>query len=191
MVSIKTILTLGALAVGVTLFFGLGGASGIGTRIGSTIGSGLRTFGESLTESFTSGLLGILNPFATTGGNEPAPSPTRPDPTCGPGTTENALGVCVAAEMPPSERSPIPEPIPLPRPTPGTPIIASGLSALTEVVSPSFLERFSFQPPVQTFGVLDVTKSLSYLAADGVTPREAQVAKLIEANSKLFPSFFG
>ena len=117
MVSIKTILTLGALAVGATLFFGLGGASGIGTRIGSTVGGGLRTFGESLTESFTGNLLGVLNPFADSGGNEPAPSPTRPEPTCGPGTIENALGVCVAAEVPKGEK-PLVDSVSQPTPDP-------------------------------------------------------------------------
>jgi len=88
-VSIQTGVTLALVAVAAAVFFGLGGASGIGGRIGG----GFRAFGQSITE----GIAGTFNPFAPQGGNEPAPSPTRPEPTCGPGTIENPItGQCEA-----------------------------------------------------------------------------------------------
>jgi len=107
MVSFRTIAILGAIAIAIPIFIGLGGAGGIGSRIGGSIGGGLRTFGETLTGSFTAGLFNAINPFADTGGNEPA---VLPEPTCGTGTKENIFGQCVPAEVaPPPEPTLSPE----------------------------------------------------------------------------------
>lgn len=58
MVSIKTVLTLGAIGVGVVLFFGAGGFKGVGQKIGSFVGGGLADFSSSITSSLTGGLFG-------------------------------------------------------------------------------------------------------------------------------------
>jgi len=58
MVSIRGALTLAALAVGVVLFFGAGGFSGVGSKIGGFFGGGLSQFSSSLTSAFTGGLFG-------------------------------------------------------------------------------------------------------------------------------------
>jgi len=58
MVSIPTILKLGAVLGAIVVFVKLGGASGIGSKIGSSVGGGLNDFGVSLGSSFTSGLFG-------------------------------------------------------------------------------------------------------------------------------------
>jgi len=58
MVSIKTGLTLGALLIGVTLFFGAGGFKGVGSKIGGFFGSGFSDFSSSLSGAFTGGLFG-------------------------------------------------------------------------------------------------------------------------------------
>jgi len=58
MVSIKTVLTLGALLIGGIVFIGAGGPSGVGQRIGGAIGGGLSQFTSSLTSAFTGGLFG-------------------------------------------------------------------------------------------------------------------------------------
>jgi len=50
MVSLRTGLSIGAVAIAVALFFGLGGASGIGSRLGGGF--------KSLGESFITGLGG-------------------------------------------------------------------------------------------------------------------------------------
>jgi len=82
MVSLGTIVTLGLLAVGAVGFIGLGGAAGIGQRIGG----GFKTFSESI----TAGLFGgVFNPNSDGSGDR------LPEPTCGLGTRENSLGQCV------------------------------------------------------------------------------------------------
>jgi len=58
MVSIKTTLTLAALAVGVVLFFGAGGFKGVGQKIGGFFGQGFSDFSSSLSGAFTGGLFG-------------------------------------------------------------------------------------------------------------------------------------
>jgi len=72
MVSIKTVLTLGAIGVGLFAFFGLGGFKGVGSKIGSGLGSGFTDFGKSF-------ISGFGNPFAQTasadtGGDTMAPT---------------------------------------------------------------------------------------------------------------------
>jgi len=69
MVSIKTLLTLGALGVGVALFFGAGGFSGVGSKIGGFFGQGISQFSSSLTSSLTGGLFGGATNPATGGSN--------------------------------------------------------------------------------------------------------------------------
>jgi len=82
MVSIKTGLTLGALLVGVVLFFGAGGFKGVGQKIGSFVGGGLSDFSSSLSSSLTGGLFGgttndntggVNNVDTSTGTIGPAP----------------------------------------------------------------------------------------------------------------------
>ncbi len=92
MVSIQTGLTLGLVGLAVVAFISLGGAGGIGSRIGG----GFRTFGESLVAGISGTVVNALNPFADKGGNEPA---IIPEPTCGTGTKENIFGQCVPAEI--------------------------------------------------------------------------------------------
>jgi len=69
MVSIQGALTLAALAVGVVLFFGAGGFSGVGQKIGGFFGGGLSAFSSSLTSAFTGGLFGGATNPATGGVN--------------------------------------------------------------------------------------------------------------------------
>jgi len=67
MVSLNTILVIGALVVGAVTIIGLGGPKGVGERIGGAIGGGLSQFSSSLTGAFTGGLFGgATNP--NTGG---------------------------------------------------------------------------------------------------------------------------
>jgi len=67
MVSLKTGLTLGLVALGAALFFGLGGAQGIGARLGSGF--------KGLGESFITGLGGGILPQSPA---ETAANPTQP-----------------------------------------------------------------------------------------------------------------
>jgi len=58
MVSFNTILVLGALVVGFVLITGAGGPGGLGQKIGSGIGGGLKQFSTKLGSAFTSALFG-------------------------------------------------------------------------------------------------------------------------------------
>jgi len=58
MVSFNTILVLGALVVGFVLITGAGGPAGLGQKIGSGIGGGLKQFSTKLGSAFTSALFG-------------------------------------------------------------------------------------------------------------------------------------
>jgi len=72
MVSARTFLTIGVILAGVALFFGLGGAQGIGARIGG----GFKGFGESFVGALGGGLFG--DAFGTT---PDSPSdPLNPNP---------------------------------------------------------------------------------------------------------------
>ncbi len=84
MVSIKTVLTLGAIGVGVVLFFGAGGFSGVGQKIGGFVGKGLSDFSASITSSLTGGLFGG-NVNTSTGGESADTSTGQigPDPRTG------------------------------------------------------------------------------------------------------------
>ena len=63
MVSLNTVLTFGVIGAALLAFTSLGGAGGIGSRIGSSFGGGIRSFNENISSSFNAALQG-LNPFA-------------------------------------------------------------------------------------------------------------------------------
>tara|TARA_R110000824_G_scaffold151346_2_gene322335 strand:+ start:224 stop:868 length:645 start_codon:yes stop_codon:yes gene_type:complete len=63
MVSLNTIFTLGVIGAGLLAFTSLGGAGGIGQRLGGSFGGGIRSFNENISSSFNAALQG-LNPFA-------------------------------------------------------------------------------------------------------------------------------
>ena len=63
MVSLNTLFTLGVIGAGLLAFTSLGGAGGIGQRLGGSLGGGIRSFNENISTSFNQALQG-LNPFA-------------------------------------------------------------------------------------------------------------------------------
>ena len=63
MVSLNSLITIGIIGAAALAFTSLGGAGGIGSRIGGSFGGGIRSFNESITSSFNAALQG-LNPFA-------------------------------------------------------------------------------------------------------------------------------
>jgi hypothetical protein len=92
MVSLNTIFTLGVIGAGLLAFTSLGGAGGIGSRIGSSFGGGIRSFNENISSSFNAALEGLnplsgldplaglsgLNPFTDTNeDNNPLPEPYK------------------------------------------------------------------------------------------------------------------
>ncbi len=63
MVSLKSLITIGIIGAAALAFTSLGGAGGIGSKIGGSFGGGIRSFNENITSSFNAALQG-LNPFA-------------------------------------------------------------------------------------------------------------------------------
>ena len=63
MVSLNTLFTIGVIGAGLLAFTSLGGAGGIGQRLGGSLGGGIRSFNENISTSFNQALQG-LNPFA-------------------------------------------------------------------------------------------------------------------------------
>jgi len=78
MVRLGTLLTLGAIGIAVAGFIGLGGASGLGQRIGSGLSSGFSNFFNAFQSSITSSILGgtsgqtVTNPPSNLTGVPPA-----------------------------------------------------------------------------------------------------------------------
>ena len=63
MVSLNSLITIGIIGAAALAFTSLGGAGGIGSRIGGSFGGGIRSFNENISSSFNAALQG-LNPFA-------------------------------------------------------------------------------------------------------------------------------
>jgi len=90
-VSIKSLGTLAVIGIAAAAFFGLGGAAGIGQRIGG----GFSAFGSGIVKGFSSPFVSDL------AGNQPAPQESNPFPSAQPpGTAPSPLAVPLG--LPPS-----------------------------------------------------------------------------------------
>lgn len=200
MVSLSNAITIGAALAGIGLFFGLGGASGIGNRIGT----GLRSFGESITQGLTGSIVDSFGLQTNAGqdGNLQGISSAaqeynqRIEELKEGGTVITPdIALNVARQTSPTEKLPI----------------AAAFTAPVQAgaVSQQFAERYSFQPPTLK-GVLDVSKA--FAAPSTFTPSNAEIqrraasnfggfgsignqntalAQAIEASAKQFPEYFG
>lgn len=200
MVSLSNAITIGAALAGIGLFFGLGGASGIGNRIGT----GLRSFGESITQGLTGSIVDSFGLQTNAGqdGNLQGISSAaqeynqRIEELKEGGTVITPdIALNVARQTSPTEKLPI----------------AAAFTAPVQAgaVSQQFAERYSFQPPTSK-GVLDVSKA--FAAPSTFTPSNAEIqrraasnfggfgsignqntalAQAIEASAKQFPEYFG
>ena len=149
MVSLNTLFTLGIIGAGLLAFTSLGGAGGIGQRLGGSLGGGIRSFNENISTSFNQALQG-LNPFAAA--QESAASTIS-------GITDSISGV---SPQLPSEYNTSPSgvdttsaPRTLPIATSFKPQVISG------VVEPEFASKYSFVPPQK--GKLDVSNAFDFI----------------------------
>jgi hypothetical protein len=169
MVSLNTLFTLGILGAGLLAFTSLGGAGGIGQRIGG----GFKAFQDNLLSGFT----GALNPFgaAATSGEPLINLQLSNDPLryTDPGTVaqnlQNAIDmntgqpIGTSPQLPDEfnqdteggqvDTSPAPQATPIS--TSFQPQVISG------VISPEFAAKYSFVPPKQ--GALDVSKAFEFI----------------------------
>ena len=154
MVSLNTVLTLGVIGAAIAAFYGLGGASGIGSRIGS----GLSSFGQSLQSSL---IPTITTP--TTPSNLDLKSleeqgiaqGTRLDQLNE--TTKEKFGGTITSEQV-RENAKITAPIPNEKP------IAAAFqpAVLAGAITRNFAETYSYQPPTSK-GVADVSKIFQFV----------------------------
>ena len=62
MVSLNTLFTLGVIGAGLLAFTSLGGAGGIGQKLGASFGGGIRSFNENISTSFTTSQTATFKP---------------------------------------------------------------------------------------------------------------------------------
>ena len=179
MVSLNTVITLGVLGAIVAGFYGLGGAKGIGERIGS----GLSSFGQA----FQSGISSSLIPTVTT--------PTTPsnldlkkleETGIAQGTrldqlnqqTMDNFGGKITSEQVIVNAEKVRNP--------DEKIISTEFKEAVQagVITPNFAEKYSFQPPVKT-GQLDVSRTFDYIARPTkfITPTQASRNEIQKAKS--------
>lgn len=184
MVSLKTVLTVGAIGAAAIAFIKLGGASGIGQRIGSGLSgfgsgiiSGISGAGETIQSGITTSVSGGINEFQklldTSGG--------------------------AANEV---EKQVIEDPFPIS--TEFKTAVESG------AVTPAFAAKYSFLPPPPSgSSILDVSKTFKFISTPpsslnlsrraasnygGYGSQLAQdtaLSRAIEASAAKYPQYFG
>lgn len=197
MVSLNTALTLGVIGAAIVAFYGLGGASGIGSRIGS----GLSSFGQSLQSS--------LIPTITT--------PTTPsnldlksleEQGIAQGTRLDQLnqmikdmfGGTITSEQ---VRENAAKTAPIPNEKSISAAFQPAVSA--GVITRNFAETYSFKPPTSK-GVADVSKIFEFVNKNPSSPTRAAsnyggygsainqntaLAQAISASASQYGEYFG
>jgi len=190
MVSLNTLFTLGILGAGFLAFTSLGGAGGIGQRIGG----GFKAFQDNLVTGFT----GALNPFGAAATGEPlidlqlSNDPSRyTDPATVQKNLQNAIDMNTGQPIGTSPQLPDPydsktgggqvDTSPAPQATPietsFQPQVISG------VVEPEFAAKYSFVAPQE--GKLDVSKAFRFINQPlSVVNDRSQVAKISNTRAK-------
>ena len=197
MVSISNLLTLGLIAGGALAFIKLGGASGIGSRVGGGF--------NDLFSSFTGGLIGGDSKEPT---YDPAIHGSLP--------VEEAIfnaSQKMGRPLTPDENLQVRQKWDVEHGTDprSTPAIATAFqpALVSGAISQDFAQRFSFQPPGKV-GQLDVSKTFEYISGGGsnsvknMNERNASnwggygssvaqnkaLASAIQASSIKFPEYF-
>ena len=131
MVSLNSLITIGIIGAAALAFTSLGGAGGIGSRIGSSFGGGIRSFNENITSSFNAALAG-LNPFAAAA--EPAAEKINLTLASDPSMYTDPETVTLPEEYKPNRNGGAVDTSPIPAATPtrttSTPQVISGKTYL-------------------------------------------------------------
>lgn len=184
MVSLNTLFTLGIIGAGLLAFTSLGGAGGIGQRIGGSLGGGIRSFNENISTSFNQALQG-LNPFAAA--QESAASTlsgiTQPLSEIVESTGSGGMSAG-SLQASPSEYGTGSSAVDTSAAPKATPISTSFQpQVISGVVEPEFAAKFSFVPPQE--GKLDVSKAFQFINQPlSVVNDRSQVAKISNTRAK-------
>ncbi len=162
MVSLNTLFTLGVIGAGLLAFTSLGGAGGIGQRIGGSLGGGIRSFNENISTSFNQALQG-LNPFAAAQDSAAATLSGITQPISEVVESVGSGGLSAGSlETSPSEYGTGSSAVDTSSAPKATPITTSFLpQVISGVVEPEFAAKYSFVPPQE--GKLDVSKTFEFI----------------------------
>ena len=189
MVSLKTIFTLGVIGAGLIAFTSLGGAGGIGQRLGGSLGGGIRSFNENISTSFNQSLQG-LNPFAAAQQSAASTLSGITQPISQIVQSAGSGGMSGGSlETSPSEfgsgSSAVDTsgaPLAIPITTSFLPQVISG------VVEPEFGAKYSFVEPQE--GKLDVSKAFEFINV-GSTYNKRNLEKRAASGAKLGSTYGG
>lgn len=203
MVSLNTLFTLGILGAGFVAFTSLGGAGGIGQRIGG----GFKAFQDNLLAGFT----GALNPFGAAATGEPREPIIDLTLTSDPSKYTDPKTVILPEEYNPTANGGAVDTSPLPKATPiqttPQPEVKSGIPAVSTqgVVVPtarptdgSYLERITqyvaqplttITPRAAQSNVLSRAKS-DYGGYGSASAQNRELQSLLATNAQKYGSFF-
>lgn len=211
MVSLSNLLTIGIIGAGIAAFIGLGGAQGIGSRIGQ----GFRGLGESFVAGISNPLSSVIPTVVTQGTpsndvltnlqkqagqlqsniEEAIQSATNLGGSVNP--EASAAGNLVTKGDTPT----VPQ-----SSTPAPTITGLAEAALSGAVSTSFAGKYSGKPAPTQRNVLDVSKAFNFIANTPPSPSRAAsnyggygsainqntaLAAAIERSARENPSYFG
>ncbi len=183
MVSLNTLFTLGVIGAGLLAFTSLGGAGGIGQRLGSSFGGGIRSFNENISTSFNQALQG-LNPFAAAQDSAAATLSGITQPISEVVESVGSGGLSAGSlETSPSEYGSGSSAVDTSGAPAATPISTSFQpQVISGVVEPEFAATYSFVEPKQ--GALDVSKAFEYINQPlSVVNDRSQIAKISNTRS--------
>ena len=178
MVSLNTLFTLGVIGAGLLAFTSLGGAGGIGQRLGGSLGGGIRSFNENISTSFNQALQG-LNPFAAAQESAQSTLSGITEPLSSivgsPGSGGMSAG---SLETSPSEYGSGSSAVDTSPAPPATPISTSFRpQVISGDIDPTFAAKYSFVAPQE--GKLDVSKAFQFINNPlSVVNDRSQVAKI-------------
>ena len=215
MVSLNTLFTLGVIGAGLLAFTSLGGAGGIGQRLGASFGGGIRSFNENISTSFNQALQG-LNPFAAAQESAASTLSGITQPLSEIVESAGSGGMSAGSlETSPSEYGTGSSAVDTSAAPKATPISTSFQpQVISGTITPKFAAQYSFVAPQE--GKLDVSKAFQYInnplsvvndrsqvkkisntrAASNyggygtATQQNAQLASLIQTNANKYSEYF-
>ena len=162
MVSLNTLFTIGVIGAGLLAFTSLGGAGGIGQRLGASFGGGIRSFNENISTAFNQALQG-LNPFAAAQESAASTLSGITQPISEVVESVGSGGMSAGSlETSPSEFGSGSTAVDTSAAPKATPITTSFQpQVISGVVEPEFAAKYSFVAPQE--GKLDVSKAFEFI----------------------------
>lgn len=189
MVSLNSLITIGIIGAAALVFTSLGGAGGIGSRIGGSFGGGIRSFNENITSSFNAALAG-LNPFAAA---EESGEKINLQLSSDPSMYTDPATVTLPEEYKPTENGGAVDTSPIvlatPTQTTQTPEVISGKSYLEKTLQYVQQPLTIIEPRQAARNVISRAKS-NYSGYDSASNQNAALQSLLATNAQKYPEWF-